>query len=164
MSESHDGVEIPEKYEDLGREVGALVDEKQRAYGNSFGKAGQFLRILFPVGIQPEQYGDALALVRIFDKCMRIATDKDALGESPFKDIAGYGLLGDMEHRREREFELKQREIAERNEALVRKTAAFSGVTIKVPNFADLGELLARAVKRSMQPIKEPISEEERTP
>jgi cell division protein FtsB len=25
---------------------------------------------------------------------MRIATDKDAFGESPFQDIAGYGLLG----------------------------------------------------------------------
>jgi len=85
------------RYEQLGREVGALVDEKQRAYGNSFGKAGDFLKLLYPTGLRPEQYGDALALVRIFDKCMRIATDKDALGESPFRDIAGYGLLGEME-------------------------------------------------------------------
>ena len=93
---------VPGTYEELGCEVGALVDEKQRAYGNSFGLAGEFLKLLYPDGIQPEQYRDALALVRIFDKMKRVATNKDALGESPFMDIAGYGLLGDMEHRRAR--------------------------------------------------------------
>ena len=81
-------------YELLGRSIGSLVDEKQAAYGNSFGKTGDFLKLLYPDGIRPDQYGDALALVRIFDKQMRIATDKDALGESPYRDIAGYGLLG----------------------------------------------------------------------
>lgn len=35
-----------------------------------------------------------LAITRIVDKLFRIATDKDAFGESPFKDIAGYGILG----------------------------------------------------------------------
>jgi hypothetical protein len=81
-------------YEELGKTVGALVDEKNKAYGAAFDNAGAFLTILYPNGIQPEQYGHALALVRIFDKMMRIATDKDAFGESPFQDIAGYGLLG----------------------------------------------------------------------
>ena len=97
------GCSVPPKYEELGLEVGQLVDEKQAAYGNSFGKAGDFLKLCYPVQILPEQYNDALALVRIFDKQMRIAHKKDALGESPFKDIAGYGLLGEMEHRREKE-------------------------------------------------------------
>lgn len=81
-------------YEELGQRVGALVDVKNAAYGSSFDDAGDFLRILYPNGIQPNQYGDALALVRIFDKMKRIATDRDALGESPYQDIAGYGLLG----------------------------------------------------------------------
>jgi hypothetical protein len=35
-----------------------------------------------------------LAVTRIVDKLFRIATDKDAFGENPFKDIAGYGILG----------------------------------------------------------------------
>jgi len=82
-------------YEQLGQEVGRLVDEKQVAYGDSFGKAGQVLRILYPDGIAPEQYDDALAITRIIDKLFRIATDKDAFGESPYSDIAGYGLLGE---------------------------------------------------------------------
>ena len=83
-----------DNYESLGQRVGALVDVKNAAYGSSFDDAGEFLRLLYPNGIQPSQYGDALALVRIFDKMKRIATDRDALGESPYQDIAGYGLLG----------------------------------------------------------------------
>jgi hypothetical protein len=79
---------------DLATEIGKLVEEKNRAYGDSFAKTGDFLRLLYPNGIPPEKYGDALCIVRIFDKLKRIATDKDALGESPYRDIAGYALLG----------------------------------------------------------------------
>lgn len=83
----------PERFIALGTSIGELVARKNVAYGDSFAKAGDFLRLLFPERILPEQYGDALALVRVFDKQMRIATAKDALGESPWTDIAGYGLL-----------------------------------------------------------------------
>jgi hypothetical protein len=82
------------KYQDLAKRVGTLVDEKNAAYGNSFGEAGEFLRILYPNGVTPEQYTDMLCVVRIFDKLKRIATKKDAFGESPYNDIVGYGLLG----------------------------------------------------------------------
>lgn len=83
----------------LGHEIGALVDEKQAAYGNSFGQAGEILQTLYPNGIQPAQYDDALCIVRIIDKLFRIATNRDAFGESPYRDIAGYGLLGDANNR-----------------------------------------------------------------
>lgn len=78
----------------LGAQIGNLLEEKNKAYGSAFDKAGEFLKLLYPNGIVPEQYGDALALVRIFDKQMRIATSKDAFSEEPYKDIAGYGILG----------------------------------------------------------------------
>lgn len=78
----------------IATEVGALCDEKNKAYGDSFAKTGDFLRLLYPNGIPPEKYGDALCLVRMWDKMKRIATDRDALGESPYRDIAGYALLG----------------------------------------------------------------------
>lgn len=81
-------------YARLGEQVGKLVEEKQAAYGDSFGKSGEVLRLLYPNGIAPEQIDDALCVVRIVDKLFRIATDLDALGESPYRDIAGYGLLG----------------------------------------------------------------------
>lgn len=81
-------------YIELGAEIGAIVEEKQKAYGDSFGKAEDVLAILYPDGVPLNKYGDMLCLVRIIDKMFRIATDKDALGESPYKDIVGYGLLG----------------------------------------------------------------------
>lgn len=82
-----------QSYEEIGAAIGRLVSEKQAAYGDAFGKAGQVLAILYPDGIPPEKYGDALAVVRVVDKLFRIATDKDAMGESPWRDIAGYALL-----------------------------------------------------------------------
>jgi hypothetical protein len=81
-------------YTTIANEVGQLVAEKNAAYGNAFAKAGDFLKLLYPNGIAPDQMQDALVLVRIFDKMMRIATAKDALGEDPYRDIAGYGILG----------------------------------------------------------------------
>jgi hypothetical protein len=84
-------------YEYVGKTIGQLVDAKQAAYGDSFGKAPLILRILYPTGIAPEQYEDVLAMVRILDKFSRIATDKGALGENPWQDVAGYGLLMNKE-------------------------------------------------------------------
>lgn len=81
------------KYEPIARAIGQLVDKKNQAYGDAFNKSGDFLKLLYPDGIKPEQYGDMLALVRVFDKQMRIATAKDALEENPWQDIAGYGIL-----------------------------------------------------------------------
>lgn len=83
-------------YVNLAKEIGQLVEDKQAAYGDSFGKSGQVLRILYPNGISLGQVDDALCIVRIVDKLFRIATDRDALGESPYRDIAGYALLGAM--------------------------------------------------------------------
>lgn len=83
-----------QSYEEIGAQIGRLVTEKQAAYGDSFGKSGDVLRILYPDGIKPDQYDDALAIVRIIDKLFSIANNKDAFGESPYKDIAGYGILG----------------------------------------------------------------------
>lgn len=90
------------EYEALGTEIGQLVEMKQAAYGDAFGKAGQVLRLLYPDGIPPEQFDDALAVVRIVDKLFRIATSRDALGESPYRDIGGYALLGAVRAERER--------------------------------------------------------------
>jgi hypothetical protein len=87
-------VEKPTGFKEVAEEIGSLVEEKNKAYGNSFAKCGEFLQLLYPDGIKPDQYQDALTLIRIFDKQMRIATRKDAFGESPYRDIAGYGILG----------------------------------------------------------------------
>ena len=79
---------------EIGSEIGKLVEEKNAAYGSAFDKAGEILKVLYPNGLQPDQYSDMLAIVRILDKMFRIATNKKAFNEEPWKDIAGYGILG----------------------------------------------------------------------
>ena len=92
----------PPTFEQIGTDIGKLVAKKNAAYGDSFNKCAEFLKLLYPSGVKPAQYGDLLALVRIFDKQMRIATDKDALGENPFSDIVGYGILAVARDRKEK--------------------------------------------------------------
>lgn len=79
-------------------ELGQLVTEKQRQYGDAAAKSAAIMRALYPSGIAPHQMGDALLTVRVLDKLSRIAQrgpdGKDLGGESPWKDISGYGLLG----------------------------------------------------------------------
>ncbi len=83
----------PGKYEAIGGALGCLVDKKQKAYGRSFDHAAQHLAIRYPNGIRVDQYDNVLAMVRIDDKLSRIATSKNAFGEDPWQDIAGYALL-----------------------------------------------------------------------
>lgn len=91
------------KFEEIGAVIGCLTDKKNLAYGNSFGKTGDFLKLLYPDGIKPEQYKDALLIVRVFDKLMRVAHQKDAFEESPWSDLCGYAILGVSEHEKNKE-------------------------------------------------------------
>jgi hypothetical protein len=80
-------------YKQIAEEVAALVEEKNAAYGDSFNKCSQFLQLLFPSSVPATKYKDMLAIVRVFDKLMRIATKPNAFGESPWQDVLGYALL-----------------------------------------------------------------------
>lgn len=80
-------------YYTIASEIAGTVIEKQAAYGDSFGRAGNCLREMYPDGIRPEQYDDLLTIARVIDKLFRVASDKGAFGESPFRDICGYALL-----------------------------------------------------------------------
>jgi len=84
---------IPEKYANRGTQIGKLVDEKQKAYGDSFHQSCKIIEVLYPHGIPVPSYKDALSLIRVIDKMFRIANDKGYGGESPWGDIAGYSLL-----------------------------------------------------------------------
>jgi hypothetical protein len=80
-------------YERIGKEIGQLLERKQVSYGNSFGRSCEILKVLYPNGVDPEQFTEMLTVVRIIDKLFRIATDKDQFEEDSFKDIAGYAIL-----------------------------------------------------------------------
>jgi len=94
MSDRRKDLDLRGVFQSIGTEIGGTVEQKNEAYGSSFIKCGQFLELLYPDGMRPEQYTKALLLVRIFDKQMRIAHSETAFGESPFRDIAGYGICG----------------------------------------------------------------------
>jgi hypothetical protein len=80
-------------YEEIGKRIGKLVSEKQKAYGDSFSQSSKIIEILYPNGIPVEQYIDALAVIRVIDKLFRIANDKGYGGESPWNDMCGYSIL-----------------------------------------------------------------------
>lgn len=84
-------------YTALAASLGKLVTEKNAQYGDSAKSAAAIFAILYPAGIKLEQYQDILLMVRILDKLSRIAhseAGKDGGGESPYRDIAGYALIG----------------------------------------------------------------------
>lgn len=91
----------------IATELSQLVEQKQDAYGNAFERTAQMLHILYPEGIGVDQLHDAALLVRVLDKICRIAHDNENMGESPWRDIAGYSLLA-LEHQ---ENEAKQQKI-----------------------------------------------------
>jgi hypothetical protein len=77
----------------LATDLGKLLAEKNQAYGDAFSKTTQILTLLYPNGIKVEQFKDVHVLVRMLDKMSRIAQDNDPMGESPYKDLAGYAIL-----------------------------------------------------------------------
>ncbi len=91
-------------YKKIADEIAALVSEKNKAYGDAFAKTGKILQEMYPDGVGIDQYGDMLAIVRVLDKLFRIATNRDAFGESPWKDIMGYALLS-LDRQRRKEFD-----------------------------------------------------------
>ena len=46
-------------------DLGRLLNEKNRQYGNSYIIVPDILRILYPTGIKPDEYGDASTLAEV---------------------------------------------------------------------------------------------------
>lgn len=84
------------------RKAGVFVTkntiDKNRKYGDAARKVTDLLYTLYPEGIRPDQYPNALLLIRLLDKVVRLASytpeRQNEDDESPWVDVAGYGLLG----------------------------------------------------------------------
>lgn len=89
---------MSDKYEKLATKIGAVVDSKNKQYGNSFAQSGKFLKLIYPNGIPINAYTDALCIVRIFDKLKRLGNASNLpVNEGKldaWQDIVGYALLG----------------------------------------------------------------------
>jgi len=94
---------------EVGTEVTRLIMKKRERYGRNLRLTSQFLEILFPEGIPVTAYRYMGVVVRILDKLVRWANNmrSEAAGhtvmddESPFADIAGYGLATMVDDRLE---------------------------------------------------------------
>jgi hypothetical protein len=95
---SNDKPSATPDYRAQAAELGDLVTSKQRQYGDSATRSAEILAVLYPDGLPRHAYRDVLLVVRVLDKLSRIAqrgADRQDLGgESPWRDVAGYGLLG----------------------------------------------------------------------
>lgn len=89
------------RFHKSAEQLADLVSEKNIAYGDSANKVHLIMEILFPKGIPLKAYKWVLILTRILDKIIRLAEmlgkddfdETDPMGEDPWQDIAGYGLL-----------------------------------------------------------------------
>ena len=73
-------------------DLGKLLEEKNHQYGNSYIIVPDILRILYPTGIKPHQYGDTSIIIRILDKINRRANGNSDAAED-WRDIGGYGIV-----------------------------------------------------------------------
>lgn len=91
-------------FEQLGSDIGKFTDEKQKAYGNSVDKAFELMKIFLREYRNPDHtytipeslLKHLLLQVRIIDKQNRIFSNPegDLMGESPYRDMTGYSLIG----------------------------------------------------------------------
>lgn len=85
--------EYKSRWHQIAEEIADTVCKKNQAYGDSFAQCETFLRLLYPNGVPPDQFGRMLTLVRQWDKIKRFATNNDPEGEDPQADMVGYSLL-----------------------------------------------------------------------
>jgi len=115
------------KFMPIAVKIAELVQEKNTAYGDAAGKSVEYLKLLYPDGVKPEQYQNMLLLVRDFDKNMRIATDEDALGESPWGDKAGYAILAVELRNRKQGHEVVEKSVIIPNYEVQKEEGVCSG-------------------------------------
>lgn len=85
-------------YETLAAEIGRMTDSKAAQYGNASVKVEAIMKVLYPEGVPVYALRNALLITRMLDKVCRIANQGpdglDKGGEDPFRDLAGYALIG----------------------------------------------------------------------
>ncbi len=84
-------------FEAMCSELATQAETKREAYGENLSNSRKFLEVLYPEGIPPSAYHEAMVMLRIFDKfCRRANKHRDPKGwaeqENPWLDVAGYGI------------------------------------------------------------------------
>lgn len=100
-------------YRIIATGLAELLVEKQRAYGDSFSRSQSIIKVLYPNGIPPSKYQDALTIIRVIDKLFRIATNDDPFEEDAWIDIAGYGILSSAKRQMDKKEHLSMQKSIE---------------------------------------------------
>lgn len=87
-------------FQELASELAEMLTEKNRKYGDSYARMAHVLPIFYPDGVPGDHLLDAVFILRIVDKLMRIASAQKDDDEDPVMDIAGYAILRMREMRR----------------------------------------------------------------
>lgn len=77
--------------EEITKELSELLVNKEAAYGNAFNNSADILSLLYPKGVEVEDYKNLLYITRVLDKLSRISNNDKT--EDPYADIAGYSIL-----------------------------------------------------------------------
>ncbi len=96
MRREYPAADDPATLEDflgLGEEIGRMLADKNRKYGDSYARMAHVLPMFYPDGVPGDHLLDAIFILRIIDKLMRIASAQGDDEEDPVKDIAGYAVL-----------------------------------------------------------------------
>jgi len=80
-------------FEGIALELSSMLEDKNRKYGDSYAKMAHVLPLFFPNGVPADKLLDAIFILRIVDKLMRIASNQPDEDEDPIKDVAGYAIL-----------------------------------------------------------------------
>jgi len=77
---------------EVAEQIGKFISQKNESYGSAYGFVNKILRDLYAEKVEPNQYLDFVMIARVLEKISRISHHKQAFGEDPWKDIAGYAL------------------------------------------------------------------------
>jgi len=88
-----ESVATREDFLSLANELGNMLADKNRQYGDSYARMAHVLPMFYPDGVPPDQLLDAVFILRIVDKLMRIASAQGDDQEDPVLDLCGYGIL-----------------------------------------------------------------------
>ena len=81
------------EFDVIANELATMLASKNRKYGDSYAKMAHVLPLFYPNGVRGENLLDAVFILRIIDKLMRISSDQRDDDEDPVMDVAGYAIL-----------------------------------------------------------------------
>jgi len=69
------------EYEKLGNDIKPIVEKLESDYGHSLGETKEILKMMYPNGVNQEQLGDVVSIVRMLDEMFKVARIDGAVSD-----------------------------------------------------------------------------------